>query len=518
MDNYEHLLPEERDEDSQALIAELRRTYRPEFHDARARERVRERLIAGHGWQEQVEQIPLSLPQTPQRKRSGAGERQDNTAATRTLKTGRNTLALIAAVLVISLLVGSLVVTFNLARRPSPGTGSAHPHVIAGTLLDMHMFSANTGWAVSAGNKVLRTTDGGGNWQEVTPPALQVLEKRFFLAGPWTFHDAMTAWVGVTVNKQQMPEYHSATAGLIFHTIDGGKTWQETVLKLSGQRASQLIFINERTGWLLSMPDFTVQVSESKWPFDIWHTTDAGKTWTRILQGSSPSARALQGGSEPLISFGDEHVGLMIGQNNHLYRTIDGGVTWQLQPWLAASDNSATSEEIRFFTAKDALFTSTTRTFRPPGLAEKLEIVVYTTHDAGLTWHASPAFTFSLTVPQGKRGEPATVILQDTRPVFVDMRQGWILATTDEVTTMAIDKASLGEYTTTDGGKHWRPLPVSSITNHYRTGFGSILISFISPSVGWLWLATSNLRDGILFKTLDGGHTWTQVPAHFPSL
>ncbi|MBA2682119.1 MAG: hypothetical protein H0U76_27465, partial [Ktedonobacteraceae bacterium] len=501
MDNYEHLLPEEGDEHNQALIEELRRTYRPEFHDARALSRVRERLIAGHGWQEQGEQIPLSLPQTPQRKRSGAGEREDNTAATRTLKTGRRTLALIAAALMVSLLVGSLVVTFNLARRPSAGTGPVHAHVIAGTLLDMHMFSANTGWAVSAGNKVLRTIDGGVSWQVVTPPALQTVEKRFFLAGPWTFHDALTAWVGVTVSKQQTPDYHSIPTdltALIFHTIDGGKTWQETVLKLSSLGASQLIFVNEHVGWLLTTSDATLQGQARATSFDIWHTTDGGKTWTKILKSSSPGEHALQSVVEPTISFGDEHVGLLIGQNNRLYRTVDGGITWQLQPWPAVTGDTVSFEKLRFFTAKDANFSGIAvhsniiRKLGPSGFAEKYDIIVYTTHDAGLTWHASPTFTFSLsqTISQNER-EVISGSNTINGPNFVNMRQGWILASAELITTNT-DKTSLVEYTTTDGGIHWRPLPVNSITNHYRTGLGSILTSFISPNVGWLWLADSN--------------------------
>lgn len=49
------VLPEEVEAHNQPLIEELRRAYQPELQDARALTRIRKRLLAGDGWQTQIE-------------------------------------------------------------------------------------------------------------------------------------------------------------------------------------------------------------------------------------------------------------------------------------------------------------------------------------------------------------------------------------------------------------------------------------------------------------------------------
>jgi photosystem II stability/assembly factor-like uncharacterized protein len=497
------VLPEEVEAHNQPLIEELRRAYQPELQDARALTRIRKRLLARDGWRTQIE--PTSLFITQQREKSGTMNRQRSNVNMRKPKRWRHVLGLVAAVLTVSLLVGTLVLTLKLAYRTSTGTEAVNSYVTPETLIDIHMFSDSSGWALSTDNRVLRTIDGGVNWKEVTPPDLLGLGKRFHLAGPWTFHDAFTAWVAVTVNERQTPEYHSSTAALIFHTTNGGTTWQKTVLKLSGQRANQLLFVNAHVGWLLSMPDVTIQGPERDTPFDIWHTADGGTTWTKILDGSSSSAQSFHSITTPTISFGDEQVGLMVGQNNRLYRTVDGGATWHIQPWPGATGSVVNFGAPHFFTTKDALFTSTAMTSGSSGVAQKVSVVVYTTHDAGLTWHTSPSL--SLGAPQNKQ-------VRSNAPMFIDMQHGWVWASTD-LTMTVTGNPSLVQYMTIDGGEHWTQVPVSSILNNYRSGFEYSSSSFISPSVGWL--ADMGSEGVVLLKTVDGGHTWVQIHALFPS-
>lgn len=504
MGKYDDVLPEEKDAHSQPILEDLRRAYRPEMQDARAFTRIREHLLAGDGGQEEAETISFS--HMSQRKMSDAKNLQRDHVKTHRRKSWQRVLAMTAAVLVLALLVGSWALTIHL-QRTSTGRGYGNPRALSESLIDIHMFGNGIGWALSLNHRTLRTTDGGGNWQEVTPPALLALEKRFGLAGPWAFRDALTAWVAVTVNEQQTPEYHSPTAALLFHTTDGGTTWQKTVVKLSGQSAGELIFVNAHVGWLFSRPGATIQGPERDTPFNIWHTTDGGKTWTNILNSSSPSMHILNGVLAPSVSFGDEHVGLMVGQNNRLYRTSDGGVTWHIQWWPGVISNVAHIGAPQFFTAKDALFTNTT--FRLSGLTQGLSIVVYTTHDAGLTWHASSPF--SLEPPKDMQG---SVNWLGGVPLFVDIQHGWVSASPDSTT--ARSEPSLVYYRTTDGGQHWTQLPRSSVPNNSVAGFAVSPFSFISPSIGWL--ADRDSRGGmILLKTVDGGHTWVQIHAHFPS-
>src|SRR2546427_10801676 len=81
--------------------------------------------------------------------------------------------ALVVALL-IALLVGSLLLVLNLARRSNVGTpgNTLHPSKLAGgsgTLISLHMIDPFTGWALGE-HAVLRTSDGGLQWKNVTPP------------------------------------------------------------------------------------------------------------------------------------------------------------------------------------------------------------------------------------------------------------------------------------------------------------------------------------------------------------
>jgi hypothetical protein len=130
----------------------------------------------------------------------------------------------VAAVLLVVLLIGAFALTFSLRNQVRTGTGpntppgathtaaSSHP-VKSGVELTegfrLHMVSAHVGWAIgaSAHNNnwatVLRTTDGGYHWKQVTPKQLasQGIDDLYIL-------DETTAW---------LPGYR---------TTDGGATWQ----------------------------------------------------------------------------------------------------------------------------------------------------------------------------------------------------------------------------------------------------------------------------------------------------
>ena len=77
------------------------------------------------------------------------------------------------------------------------------------------MLDATNGWAWSNGlagqQLLLRTSNGGQTWREVTPRAFPYLE-----FGGW-FLDSQTAWVSTLDRKTY--------DGGLLHTADGGKSW-----------------------------------------------------------------------------------------------------------------------------------------------------------------------------------------------------------------------------------------------------------------------------------------------------
>jgi len=91
----------------------------------------------------------------------------------------------------------------------------------ARSIAEIHMIDANNGWAWSSGVEgqylLLRTTDGGQLWRDVTPRAFPYLEY-----GGW-FLDSQTAWVATLDRKTY--------AGGLLRTADGGKSWSVLVME-----------------------------------------------------------------------------------------------------------------------------------------------------------------------------------------------------------------------------------------------------------------------------------------------
>jgi hypothetical protein len=148
----------------------------------------------------------------------------------------------------------------NQARTPTPHRNTHS------TLLDsVHMFNEQQGWALSENDQtwpavygIVRTTDGGQTWQDMTPPG-------------YTLHGPMAGFVSPTMAWVVMPQADNSTTQII-HTTDGGQTWQGSTI--GANAITHVTFLDGQHGWLLASTD-------NDQHFDLWRTTD-GTTWQDI--------------------------------------------------------------------------------------------------------------------------------------------------------------------------------------------------------------------------------------------
>jgi photosystem II stability/assembly factor-like uncharacterized protein len=144
--------------------------------------------------------------------------------------------------------------------------------------------------------------------------------------------------------------------GHVLWSDDGGKAWQQAEVPVSSDLVA-VHFPNATHGWTVGHDGVVL------------HTSDAGKTWKRQLDGrragelmveyysreagaslaSDPKRAAAlvdeakrfaaQGAENPFLDvwFADASNGFVVGAFGQIFRTTDGGASWQ--PWLHAVDN-----------------------------------------------------------------------------------------------------------------------------------------------------------------------------------
>ena len=141
----------------------------------------------------------------------------------------------------------------------------------AGMILDVKFFSETTGLAFASSSRgpdneglILRTEDGGENWQTVykSSRSSELVWKASF---PDNQHGFATVQSYDAEREQQ----------LIVKTIDGGKTWEEMPLTMNAKaRQFGIGFIDSKRGWVGTMVGG-------------FYTRDGGRTFTPV-----PIARA----------------------------------------------------------------------------------------------------------------------------------------------------------------------------------------------------------------------------------
>ncbi|MFN8545754.1 MAG: YCF48-related protein [Candidatus Binatia bacterium] len=166
---------------------------------------------------------------------------------------------------------------------------------------------------VGYGGKVLRTSDGGRNWE----------------AGNSGVEDGLFA--------VKMVDDHSGWIvgqdGLILHTSDGGKTWERQESHASVQEKDavpQPIYlfaveaVDAQHAWAVG--DRSMLVS----------TADGGKTWRArkvVAEAGADGADSIVATDPVLydVKFLDEKRGWIVGEFGKILLTTDGGETWREQ-------------------------------------------------------------------------------------------------------------------------------------------------------------------------------------------
>jgi photosystem II stability/assembly factor-like uncharacterized protein len=242
--------------------------------------------------------------------------------------------------------VGGTFVTNTFARTANGGTnwqgGIISPTGVSGyTAGGIYATSATTAYAAmydgaSGGGLIARTTDGGVTWTPQTTPGLATAAGTQFgaPAGFANFVYFFDANNGVAMGDPNRTSASSVSFFEIYTTSNAGTTWTRVprTANITPSSAFEYGVVNQyyavgNTIWFTSLFQGAPGQPTITTPSRVYKSTDRGLTWA--TPASTGIATSVAG-----IAFVDNaQNGLVYDGTGTLARSNDGGATWALQPY-----------------------------------------------------------------------------------------------------------------------------------------------------------------------------------------
>lgn len=166
-------------------------------------------------------------------------------------------------------------------------TWTGQPNPTSNPLYDVFFINENKGWAVGLDSTILRTTNGGQNWERVITNA-----KEGYRFASVFFIDEMKGWV-------------VGIYGSVLLTEDGGLTWQE-INSGTSQLLNSVYFVDHKNGWITGAQG------------TILRSLDGGYTWLKQYSGVATNTLTS-------VYFIDALKGWVSGAGGTILATDNGG-------------------------------------------------------------------------------------------------------------------------------------------------------------------------------------------------
>jgi photosystem II stability/assembly factor-like uncharacterized protein len=444
---------------------------------------------------------------------------------------------------------------------------------VTGDLWGLQMINNTLGWSCGTANTLIKTTDAGLTWQNIETPG--------YTSDYWWIDFLSESYGFIAAN------------GKVLKTIDGGQNWEiiqagdsyplfsiDVIDSLhiaaagyggTGYPAKNIYSSDGGTTWITGGTLTTIEINCIKYisldtgyvgmsNIGLWKTTNRGQNWTIIgaigeyeLQYFEQGRIGYNAGIELKLyktegnydlwqrliindNFADvffisEEKGFAISGilsfYKALYKTTNGGITWASVPGAPSGNDLLFLDSLTGYIGSNQIYKTTDGglTWYVPnggqGGAGKIFFingtigwavrsnVIYKTTDRGENWYTQ--FT-------------ATSGVGFTSVFFIDILNGWVLA-----------PGYGGIYNTTDGGINWirrLDIPIYDGSDIYFNDATGFIINFLNlkkttdSGNNWFtqfnsqfvlrnfgWLSNSHgfiVGDGV-YETVDSGNTWNEI-------
>jgi photosystem II stability/assembly factor-like uncharacterized protein len=357
------------------------------------------------------------------------------------------------------------------------------------TISYIDMIDEANGWAIGGeqdpGDRLLRTSNGGLTWQEVTPPYWSADENAPGMLKTAFFLDTTSAWVTVYYLPQSDPPEGFQQYLAIWRTQNGGLNWEvsdpiELDIALIGPVDSQIYdpsppplmqFLSADHGWILIRDSRPGRFKYFAW---MYTTRDGGQNWNNVFD---PESDLLQMGIKTGMTFTDDKTGWSTTELEPVgipffRHTSDGGNNWT-EIWLPPPEFDPGLVEYPYWCGNQHsphLFSPTIGMLVVDCLIPEVTVqptdLLYITVDNGRNWRTSP-------YPGG--------VLSMLNP-----RVGWAL--------------SRDIYQTNDGGHTWEKIKTVNWDGQF---------DFINERAGF---AVARSEDRVaLLRTFNAGRSWERL-------
>jgi photosystem II stability/assembly factor-like uncharacterized protein len=334
------------------------------------------------------------------------------------------------------------------------------------SLTIIQMNDALQGWGVESAGRIIKTKDGGGLWNDVTP-----FKGKFDAQGFYAI-STMTAWAAPSPLD---------TNNVIWFTQDGGLNWmtsQPISLGEGKYRPLSLQFPDTNHGWLLVL----AEVSEQFKQVYLYKSEDGGKNWASVdnLHANLPASYLPE---TTMMAFFDAQNGWLGGGWGKddptqwlIPGTSDGGEKWG-------------TEALRLPAQKPTQCTGHALSVLAQG-SMAVEMTCTNSKDPKYLYHR----LFFLSTNSEPAWRSWVLTGKALGVYFLNAKQGWLMVTSDNPQTNQI-------LYTRDSGGAWDKFS--------EVPWKQAQFDFISDKLGWAIVGNESATS--LVRTENGGKAWIQV-------